>query len=151
MNRHANFVRVMWAEVQQENPDASFGEISGKIAEIWWGMTCSEKKECECQSVHLHCECSLSDLNLTHSFSMWAWCSLRVLERLSAFRTFETSSFHHVSQSPPRHPILCSTCPSKFGIGCICTDVLVADTDLIRGCPLSLAPETLLMKRKCGH
>lgn len=47
MNSYANFVRLMWNEVQEKNPEDSFGDISRKIAQIWRTMSDIEKANYE--------------------------------------------------------------------------------------------------------
>ena len=49
MNRYARFVKETWAEMEEENPSATFGQISQGIAEVWNLMTEKEKKEYECE------------------------------------------------------------------------------------------------------
>ena len=49
MNRYARFVKETWAEMEEENPGATFGQISQGIAEVWNLMTEEEKEEYECE------------------------------------------------------------------------------------------------------
>ena len=47
VRRYANFVSQHWAEVKEQNPDATFGEVGRMLGEMWRGMKECEKKKYE--------------------------------------------------------------------------------------------------------